>query len=134
MRWLDPRANGRRNSVRIKIGEVGQIKTREARAKAKAILGSIGRGVLTRSQRPSRAKQNGPGLVNSTGPTLRAAASKPSGAIIKRKGPEPCLTQCVLIPSNAANGLRYDLSDNGQSFCSVTRSRFVSVPFFPDTA
>lgn len=39
--WL----SGKRRSVRLKIGEVGKITTREARAKAKMLLGSIADGV-----------------------------------------------------------------------------------------
>ena len=41
----DLRANGKRNSVRIKVGEVGELNTREARAKAKTLLGSIAKGI-----------------------------------------------------------------------------------------
>ncbi|HEY2530244.1 MAG TPA: Arm DNA-binding domain-containing protein [Xanthobacteraceae bacterium] len=41
----DLRVNGKRQSIRIKVGEVGEIKTREARAKAKELLGSIAKGV-----------------------------------------------------------------------------------------
>jgi len=84
----DLRANGRRKSVRIKIGEVGQIKTREARAKAKAILGSIGKGVDPRptAESSGEAKQNGPKLANSTGPTLRSAWGRYRDSHLQRKG------------------------------------------------
>jgi len=37
----DLRANGKRQSIRIKIGEVGEIRTREARATAMELLGTI---------------------------------------------------------------------------------------------
>jgi hypothetical protein len=36
--------NGERRTIRVKVGEVGKIATREARAKAKVLLGSISRG------------------------------------------------------------------------------------------
>src|SRR5271166_5155168 len=41
----DLRRNGKRESLRLKVGEAGEVRTREARAKAKALLGSIGKGV-----------------------------------------------------------------------------------------
>jgi len=84
----DLRANGRRKSVRIKIGEVGQIKTREARAKAKEILGSIGKGVDPRPTAESfgEARESGTKLVNTTGPTLRAAWSRYRDSHLQRKG------------------------------------------------
>ena len=37
--------NGKRRTIRVKVGEVGKIATREARAKAKVLLGSISDGV-----------------------------------------------------------------------------------------
>ena len=37
--------NGKRRTIRVKVGEVGKIATREARAKAKVLLGSIADGV-----------------------------------------------------------------------------------------
>src|SRR5271168_1152478 len=37
--------NGKRRSIRVKVGQVGKIATREARAKAKLLLGSIADGV-----------------------------------------------------------------------------------------
>jgi hypothetical protein len=44
----DLRLNGKRQSLRLKVGEVGEVRTREARAKAKALLGLIGKGVRVR--------------------------------------------------------------------------------------
>jgi integrase len=83
----DLRANGRRKSVRVKIGEVGQIKTREARAKAKEILGSIGKGVDPRPKADSAEPgESGVKLTNSTGPTLRAAWSRYRDSHLQRKG------------------------------------------------
>jgi Arm domain-containing DNA-binding protein len=83
----DLRANGRRKSVRVKIGEVGRIKTREARAKAKAILGSIGKGVDPRptAESSGETKQSGTKLANSTGPTLRSAWSRYRDSHLQRK-------------------------------------------------
>src|SRR5712691_6364569 len=49
----DLRANGKRESVRIKVGEVGELSTREARAKAKMLLGSITKGVDPRPKKTS---------------------------------------------------------------------------------
>ena len=40
----DLRADGKRQSVRLKVGEAGELNTREARAKAKTLLGSIAKG------------------------------------------------------------------------------------------
>ena len=37
--------NGKRRTIRVKVGQVGKIATREARAKAKVLLGSISDGV-----------------------------------------------------------------------------------------
>src|ERR1700689_625047 len=46
--------NGKRRTIRVKVGEVGKIATREARAKAKVLLGSIADGV---DPRPSQRSQ-----------------------------------------------------------------------------
>ena len=48
----DLRADGRRQSIRVKVGEVGRLQTREARAKAKRILGSIVDGIDPRPAPP----------------------------------------------------------------------------------
>jgi hypothetical protein len=42
--------NGKRRTIRVKIGEVGKIATREARAKAKVLLGPIADGVENLSE------------------------------------------------------------------------------------
>jgi Arm DNA-binding domain len=47
--------NGKRRTVRIKVGEVGKIATREARAKAKVLLGSIADGVDPRPRPQEQA-------------------------------------------------------------------------------
>ena len=46
----DLRANGKRQSVRLKVGEAGELNTREARAKAKTLLGSIAKGIDPRAK------------------------------------------------------------------------------------
>lgn len=65
----DLRVQGERTSLRLKIGEVGVIQTREARAKAKILLGSIANGV------DPRPKPKIPIISESrfAGPTLREA-------------------------------------------------------------
>src|SRR5260370_31431281 len=71
----DLRVDGKRQSIRIKIGEVGEIKTREARAKAKELLGSIAKGADPRSKAQSWSDAQEKGIASSraSGPTLRAA-------------------------------------------------------------
>lgn len=53
----DLRTNGRRQSIGIKLGEVGDLKTREARAKAKELLGSIAKGVDPRPTAQTSERQ-----------------------------------------------------------------------------
>lgn len=48
----DLRHNGKRQSLRLKVGEVGEVRTREARVRAEALLGLIGKGVDPRSEAP----------------------------------------------------------------------------------
>ena len=87
----DLRANGKRQSIRIKIGDVGELNTREARAKAKTLLGSIAKGI---DPRPKKAADT-EGVDNDgiqarekgeTGPTLRVAWARYRDAHLKRKG------------------------------------------------
>jgi integrase len=84
----DLRVNGKRQSIRIKFGEVGEIKTREARAKAKELLGSIAKGVDPRrkAQSSSDAQENGITSTGANGPTLRAAWTRYRDSHLKRKG------------------------------------------------
>ena len=83
----DLRQNGKRQSLRLKVGEVGEVRTREARAKAKALLGLIGKGV------DPRPKGEAPNLSTSRPEgspdidlTLRAAWTRYRDAHLKRKG------------------------------------------------
>jgi integrase len=84
----DLRVDGKRQSIRIKIGEVGEIKTREARAKAKELLGSIAKGVDPRpkAQSSNDAQENGIAPTGANGPTLRAAWTRYRDSHLRRKG------------------------------------------------
>src|ERR1700730_1844965 len=65
----DIRKDGRRQSMRIKVADVGTMTTRVARAEAKEVLGKIAKGVdprVTKTKPPGRE----PDLLN---PTLRQA-------------------------------------------------------------
>jgi integrase len=87
----DLRGNGKRQSVRIKVGEVGDLNTREARAKAKSLLGSITKGIDPRPKKVVDVEsveadgRNGRD-AGSSGPTLRAAWARYRDAHLKRKG------------------------------------------------
>ena len=85
----DLRQNGKRQSLRLKVGEVGEVRTREARAKAKALLGLIGKEVDPRPMGEGEA----PNLSTSRPEgspdidlTLRAAWTRYRDAHLKRKG------------------------------------------------
>jgi integrase len=78
----DLRADGKRQSIRVKVGEVGRLQTREARAKAKRILGSIVDGVDPRPKPPTPTAAAGP----STDPTLREAWTTYRDSHMRRKG------------------------------------------------
>ena len=73
--------NGKRRTVRMKIGEVGKIPTREARAKAKVLLGSIADGTDPRPKPKTvdDAKQN------ASDPSLREAWERYRDGHLKRK-------------------------------------------------
>ena len=77
----DLRVAGKRQTVRIKVGEVGKVTAREARAKAKALLGSIADGI---DPRP-KAKPGAGALSNSSDPTLREAWERYRDGHMKRK-------------------------------------------------
>lgn len=77
----DLRVAGKRQTIRIKVGEVGKITAREARAKAKALLGSIADGI---DPRP-KAKPGASVPSNSNDPTLREAWGRYRDGHMKRK-------------------------------------------------
>lgn len=74
--------NRKRRTIRVKVGEVGKIATREARAKAKVLLGSISRGVDPRPkpEEPTSPNANGPD------PTLKEAWERYRDGHMTRKG------------------------------------------------
>jgi integrase len=74
--------NGKRRTIRVKVGEVGKIATREARAKAKVLLGSISHGV---DPRPKPQEPTSPS-ANGLDPTLRQAWERYRDGHMKRKG------------------------------------------------
>lgn len=78
----DLRAGGKRQSIRVKVGEVGKLQTREARAKAKRLLGAISDGVDPRPQPP---RPKGPAAPSSD-PTLREAWETYRESHMRRKG------------------------------------------------
>jgi hypothetical protein len=73
---------GSRRTVRIKIGETGKTATRDARAKAKILLGSISTGVDPRPKPPEVASAQ----TNASDPTLRQAWERYREGHMKRKG------------------------------------------------
>ena len=74
--------NGKRRTIRVKVGEMGKIATREARAKAKVLLGSISDGVDPRPkpQEPADPPPNG------SDPTLKQAWERYRDGHMTRKG------------------------------------------------
>jgi integrase len=77
----DLRANGRRESIRMKVGEVGEISTRDARAKAKGLLGAIAAGKDPREEKRAPAAPK----VGDV-PTLREAWDRYRESHLVRKG------------------------------------------------
>lgn len=78
----DLRSTSGRKSIRVKVGEVGKIATREARAKAKRVLGAITDGIDPRPKPASAPTPRGP----STDPTLREAWTSYRDSHMRRKG------------------------------------------------
>ena len=78
----DLRSDGKRQSMRVKVGEVGKLQTREARAKAKRILGAITDGIDPRPK-PSATKK---AVAPSSDPTLRHAWTTYRDSHMRRKG------------------------------------------------
>lgn len=80
----DLRANRKRRSVRVKVGDVGRISAREARAKAKVLLGSIAAGVDPHAPvEPAAPADHVPAF---SGPTLRSAWASYRESHMERKG------------------------------------------------
>jgi len=77
----DLRVKGKRETVRMKIGEAQQTKTRAARAAAMEILGKIARGIDPRTRTEPAAKE-----PEQIGPTLKGAWERYRDAHMKRKG------------------------------------------------
>ena len=78
----DVRKGGRRQSIRIKVAEVGAVTTREARADAKELLGQIAKGTDPRKKRNKSQDRH----QDITDPTLRQAWERYRDAHMKRKG------------------------------------------------
>lgn len=78
----DLRVDGKRQSIRVKVGDVGRLATREARAKAKRILGAIADGVDPRPKPPPAPAPRTP----SGDPTLREAWTSYRDSHMRRKG------------------------------------------------
>ena len=78
----DLRSDGKRQSIRVKVGEVGKLQTREARAKAKRILGAITDGIDPRPKPPVLKAVATP----SSDPTLRYAWTTYRDSHMRRKG------------------------------------------------
>ena len=78
----DLRSDGKRQSMRVKVGEVGKLQTREARAKAKRILGAITDGIDPRPKPPATKTVAAP----SSDPTLRHAWTTYRDSHMRRKG------------------------------------------------
>jgi integrase len=75
--------HGKRRTIRVKVGEVGKIATREARAKAKVILGSIANGIDPRPKAEEPVVGRDP---NGPDPTLKQAWERYRDGHMKRKG------------------------------------------------
>jgi hypothetical protein len=87
----DLRQNGKRHSLRLKVGEAGEVRTREARAEAKALLGLIRQGVDPRPKGAGGAEVPNSATGRPEGTpdidlTLRAAWTRYRDAHLKRKG------------------------------------------------
>jgi integrase len=78
----DIRKDGQRQSMRIKVADVGTMTTRVARAEAKEVLGKIGKGID-----PRETKTKSLGREHDViSPTLRQAWERYRDAHMKRKG------------------------------------------------
>jgi Arm DNA-binding domain len=89
--------NGKRRTIRVKIGEVGKIATREARAKAKVLLGSIADGVDPRPKPEEPVVGPGP---NGPDPPLKQAWERYRDGHMKRKGRSTARSRTTETMSN----------------------------------
>jgi integrase len=80
----DLRKAGRRQSIRMKVGDAEDLSCRDARARAKELLGQIGRGVDPRPEKPDAT----PARPKSV-PTLRKAWGRFREGHLVRKGRSP---------------------------------------------
>lgn len=79
----DLRIDGVRQTVLMKVGTAGDISTREARAKAKRLLGDILAGI---DPRPKPETEEEPAVVQPGGVTLRSAWASYRVSHMERKG------------------------------------------------
>lgn len=80
------RKNGERLSVRLKLGDVGELNTRAARAKAKAVLGKIANGFDPREYKRGDAQAAADNTSLANDPTLRYAWERYRDGHMKKKG------------------------------------------------
>lgn len=86
----DLRIDKRRTSIRMKVGEAGEMTAREARAKAKGLLGQIASGVDPRPSRPVRPEPAPDAAIEAGAvPTLREAWLRFRASHLERKNRSP---------------------------------------------
>lgn len=76
----DLREDGRRRSIQVKVGEVGEVSTRDARAKAKVLLGQIASGV----DPSGKVRKDAPAKIGDV-PTLQEAWERYKASHLVRK-------------------------------------------------
>jgi hypothetical protein len=108
----DLRVGGARQTVRMKVAEVGEMTTRDARAKAKALLGSIADGIDPREKKRSPQDRPTVGQV----PTLRQAWEryKESHLVRKNRSPKTVQNYADHIERLFKDWLDLPLSDLGE--------------------
>lgn len=113
----DLRADGKRQTIRMKVAEVGQGNTRDARARAKTLLGLITEGVDPREKKRVAPDQPKVGEV----PTLRQAWEryKESHLLRKKRSPKTARNYGDHVERLFADWLDKPLSDLGHEPCLV---------------
>lgn len=82
----DLRVDKQRTSIRMKVGEAGEMSARDARARAKGLLGQIASGVDPRPPRPMRPQPKADAAVEAGAvPTLREAWERFKVSHLERK-------------------------------------------------